>query len=308
MTESSAMNRRDFLEKSAAALAGSAVLPSTALSYARVLGANDRISLGHIGCGSRGGDLDLIASKLKSSHNVEMTTVCDLWVGNRQKALATNTGYYGRAPRAVQHVEEILALKDVDAVLISTPEHAHSPILKMAIEAGKDAYVEKPMGNVLDEAKAARDAVLQSKTIVQVGTQHRSEPYPQAAQKVARSGALGDVSKVEVEWNYHGPRWRGRPEVKQIREQDTDWSKWLLTKPMRAIRSAALFRISSVSGILQRHSRSMDESRHRSRALVHGRQLSRHPSCRMEESSPGMMAARMPIPFRRCWNIPRDFW
>jgi predicted dehydrogenase len=234
MSDSTAVTRRDFLEKSAAAIAVGAVLPGTALSYSRVLGANDRISLGHIGCGSRGRDLDQIASKLKSSHNVEMTTVCDLWTVNRAKAVATNTGYYGRAPRAVQQVEEILAMKDVDAVLISTPEHSHSPILKMAAEAGKDAYVEKPMGNVLDEAKAARDAVLQAKTIVQAGTQHRSEPYPQAAQKVARSGALGDVSKVEVEWNYHGPRWRGRPEVKQIREQDTDWSKWLLTKPARA--------------------------------------------------------------------------
>ena len=233
MSDSSSMNRRDFLERSAATIAASAVLPSTALSYAHILGANDRISLGHIGCGSRGSDLDHIASKLKSSHNVEMTTVCDLWTGNRQRAVATNTGYYGRAPRAVQHVDEILAMKDVDAVLISTPEHSHSPILKMATDAGKDAYVEKPMGNVLEEAKAARDAVIQAKTVVQVGTQHRSEPYQQAAQKIARSGALGDVSKVEVEWNYHGPRWRGRKEVKQIREQDTDWAKWLLTKPAR---------------------------------------------------------------------------
>jgi len=233
MSDSASMNRRDFLGKSAAAIAGSAVLSSTASSYARVLGANDRISLGHIGCGNRGGDLDLIASKLKSSHNVEMSVVCDLWTGNRERAVATNTGYYGRAPRAARNVEEILAMKDVDAILISTPEHSHSPILKMAAEAGKDAYVEKPMGNVLDEVKGAREAVLQGNRIVQVGTQHRSEPYPQAAQKVARSGALGDVSKVEVEWNYHGPRWRGRREVKQIREQDTDWSRWLLTKPAR---------------------------------------------------------------------------
>jgi predicted dehydrogenase len=133
----------------------------------------------------------------------------------------------------VQHVEELLAMKDVDGVLISTPEHSHSPILKMAAESGKDAYVEKPMGNVLAEAKAARDAVLQAKTVVQVGTQHRSEPYQVAAHDVARSGTLGDVSKVEVVWNYHGPRWRGRPQVKQIREQDTDWNKWLLTKPAR---------------------------------------------------------------------------
>ena len=234
MSESSSqMNRRAFLGKSAAVIASGVVLPRTALSYENIVGANDRISLGHVGIGSRGEDLDLIASKLKASHRVEMTAVCDLWKVNREKGAATNANYYGRAPRAVQHVEELLAIKDIDAVLISTPEHSHSPILKMATEAGKDAYVEKPMGNVLAEAKAARDAVLQAKTIVQVGTQHRSEPYQVAAQKVARSGELGDISKVEVEWNYHGPRWRGREQVKQLREQDTDWSKWLLTKPAR---------------------------------------------------------------------------
>jgi len=233
MSGSSLINRRAFLGKSAAVIAGGVVLPRTALSYGNIVGANDRISLGHIGIGSRGRDLDLIASKLKSSHHVEMTAVCDLWKVNREKAAATNAGYYGRAPRAVQYVEELLAMRDVDGVLISTPEHSHSPILKMAAEAGKDAYVEKPMGNVLSEAKTARDAVVQSKTIVQVGTQHRSEPYQQAAQQIARGGALGDVSKVEVVWNYHGPRWRGRPEVKAIREQDTDWSKWLMTKPAR---------------------------------------------------------------------------
>ena len=233
MSDSFEVNRRDFLGKSAAAIAGSVMLPNTASSYARIVGANDRISLGHIGIGSRGSELDLIASKLKSSHNVEMIAVCDLWTVNRAKAAETNAGYYGRAPRAVQHAEDLLAMKDVDGVLISTPEHSHSPTLKMAVAAGKDAYVEKPMGNVLAEAKAARDAVLGSGKIVQVGTQHRSEPYQEAAQKVVRGGALGDISKIEIVWNYHGPRWRGRPEVKQTREQDTDWKAWLMTKPAR---------------------------------------------------------------------------
>jgi predicted dehydrogenase len=233
MTELCQQSRREFVRNSAAAVAGGVILRSTALSYENVPGANDRISLGHIGIGSRGDDLGLIASKLKDSHHVQMTAVCDLWSVNREKAVAVNTRYYGRAPRAVQHVEEILALKDIDAVLISTPEHSHSTILKMAVEAGKDVYVEKPMGNVLAEVKAARDAVVQSKRTVQVGTQHRSEPYPRAAYEVVRSGALGDISKVEIVWNYHGPRWRGRKEVSQIRESDTDWSKWLLTKPAR---------------------------------------------------------------------------
>jgi predicted dehydrogenase len=234
MSESSGpIDRRAFLNKSAVVLAASAVLPRTALSYSKTLGANDRISLAHIGIGSRGTDLDEIASKLKSSHNVEMVAVCDLWKTNREKAVVTNTGYYGRAPRAVQYLEDLLAMKDVDGVLISTPEHSHSPILKMTAQAGKDAYVEKPMGNVLTEIKAAREAVEQAKTVVQVGTQHRSEPYQIAAQEMVRSGALGDISKVEIVWNYHGPRWRGRKQVQQIREQDTDWNKWLMTKPAR---------------------------------------------------------------------------
>jgi predicted dehydrogenase len=227
------IDRKTFLAKSAALLAGGAAFASTALSYGRIVGANDRIALAHIGNGSRGADLDWIASQLKTSHNVEMTTVCDLWRVNREKAIEVNTKYYGRAPRGFQYLEDVLTLKDVDAVLISTPEHSHSPILKMAVEAGKDAYVEKPMGNVLAEAKAARDAVLRSDRIVQVGTQHRSETYPRAAHDVVQTGVLGDVSKVEIVWNYHGPRWRGRPETKLIREQDTDWRKWLLTKPYR---------------------------------------------------------------------------
>src|SRR5438477_2460834 len=194
------IDRRKFLTTSAALLAGGAALAKTALSYDKILGANDRISVGHIGNGSRGGELGWIVSQLKTSQNVELTTVGDLWRLNREKAVSVNAKYYGRAPRAYQYLEDVLDLKDVDAVIISTPEHSHSPILKMAVEAGKDAYVEKPMGNVLADAKAARDAVLHNNRIVQVGTQHRSEPYPIAAHDVAQSGALGDISKVEIVW------------------------------------------------------------------------------------------------------------
>jgi predicted dehydrogenase len=226
------IDRRTFLGRSAR-IAGGAALGTTALSRSRIRGANDRIALGHIGVGSRGRELEQLAGSLRNSHNVEMTAVCDLWTVNLEKAKGACAGVYGRAPRGFQHLEDLLAQKDVDAVLISTPEHSHSPILKMVIEAGKDAYVEKPMGNVLEEARAARDAVRASQRVVQVGTQHRSEPYPRAARELVRGGALGEVSKVEVEWNYHGPRWRGRPEVAQIREADTDWSKWLMTKPHR---------------------------------------------------------------------------
>jgi len=227
------LNRRRFLQKSALVAAGSAALNSTALSYSRIAGANDRISLGHIGVGNRGSELDAIVARPKDKKNAEMTAVCDLWSHNLERAVAANEKYYGKAPRALRHPQELLELKDVDAVLISTPEHSHSAILKMTADAGKDGYCEKPMGNVLEEAKAARDAVLARNLIVQVGTQHRSEPYQIAVRDQIRSKVLGDITKYEIEWNYHGPRWRGRPEVKMIREQDTDWHSWLMTKPAR---------------------------------------------------------------------------
>jgi predicted dehydrogenase len=226
------IGRRTFLGRSGL-LAGGAALASTARSYARILGANDRISLGHIGVGNRGRGLLQIAGALKTRHNVEITAVCDLWKVNRQRAVEEGARLFGRPPRAYPDPEDLLALEDVDGVLISTPEHSHSPLLKMAAEAGKDAYVEKPMGNVLAELKAARTAVQEKRRIVQVGTQHRSEPHPRAACELVRGGALGEVSKVEVVWNYHGPRWRGRPEVEEIREADTDWRRWLMTKPYR---------------------------------------------------------------------------
>lgn len=228
------IGRRDFLQKSAVVAAGSAALSGSALSYSRIVGANDRIALGHIGVGVRGTELDGMAAELKDAKNVEMKAVCDLWTGNLDRAIAKNTKYYGRSPAAFRHAEELLAHSNVDAVLISTPEHSHSLILKMVVEAGKDAYCEKPMGNVLAEVKAARDAVLSRKNlVVQIGTQHRSEPYQIRVRDIIREGALGDISKYEIAWNYNGPRWRGRPEVKQIQEKDTDWRAWLMNKPYR---------------------------------------------------------------------------
>ncbi|MBZ5622902.1 MAG: Gfo/Idh/MocA family oxidoreductase [Acidobacteriia bacterium] len=228
------MNRRTLL------MAG-ASLGVTALSYARVAGANDRISLGHVGVGNRGRELATVVADLKDRHHVEMTAVCDLWSVNRERAANAASRVYGRAPRSFQYADDLLALKDVDAVIISTADFQHAPFLQLAAEAGKDAYCEKPMANVLEEAKAARDAVRSRKRVVQIGTQHRSEPYQRAARQWIASVALGRVSKVEIVWNYHGPRWRGRPEVKQIRQEDTDWRKWLLGKPYRPFDPRAYF-------------------------------------------------------------------
>lgn len=215
-------------------MAGAIALGTTAISYGRVAGANDRISLAQVGIGRRGRELAAVVAGLKDRHKVEMTAVCDLWKVNRERAAKAALAAYGRSPRSFQYIEDLLPLKDIDAIIISTADFQHAPLLRLAAEAGKDAYCEKPMGNVLEEAKAARNAVRERNLVVQVGTQHRSEPYQLAVkEQVINAGLLGQVTKVEIVWNYRGPRWRGRSEVKEIREEETDWRKWLLNKPYR---------------------------------------------------------------------------
>jgi predicted dehydrogenase len=241
MSDSPSSTRRNFLSKASALVGLGAAMQTTASSYSRIVGANERISLGHIGIGHRGSELDRMVAALKDSQRVEMTAVCDLWTVNRDRAAQNAEKAYGRRPRAFQDMERLLELKDVDAVIVSTADFQHAQHLKTVLEAGKDAYCEKPMANNLDDAKAVREVFLKSDRIVQIGTQHRSEPYQRETKKVIDEGALGDVSKVEMVWNYHGPRWRGRPEVKQIREQDTNWKKWLLNKPDRPFDAQAYF-------------------------------------------------------------------
>jgi predicted dehydrogenase len=240
MKSSKKINRRSFLNQGASLIAGAGALNVAASSYNRILGANDRISLGLIGAGRRGRELAWIVAKLKEK-NVEMTAVCDLWKVNREEATAQATKDYGKAPRAFQYMDDLLALKDVDAALVATADFQHATHLKLVVEAGKDCYCEKPMANDLEEAKAARDAVTKSDRIAQIGTQHRSEPYQIAVRDFIKTGALGEVSKVEIVWNYHGPRWRGRSEVKDIREPDTDWRRWLLKKAPRPFDPRAYF-------------------------------------------------------------------
>src|SRR5215831_7863170 len=107
------LNRREFLQKSATVAAGSAAMSGTALSYSRIIGANDRISLGHIGIGNRGRELDGIVAVLKDKKNAEVSAVCDVWTHNLERAVADNQKYFAKAPRALRRPQELLALKDV---------------------------------------------------------------------------------------------------------------------------------------------------------------------------------------------------
>ena len=164
-----------------------------------------------------------------------LTAVCDLWNYRRDKAVELTKEKQGEAPRVYRHHEEILADKDVDALIIATPDHAHAQILKLAAEAGKDAYCEKPMSNVLSEANAALDAVNKAGTIVQIGTQRRSYSRYQQASKMIADGVIGDIAKVDLHWSVYSPyRWaRKAKDLARVKESDIDWNTWLMGKPHR---------------------------------------------------------------------------
>jgi len=198
----------------------------------RVAGANERISLGLIGTGGRGQSYLNELKGFQESLPVEITAVCDLWSVNRDHCAGRVEKEFGKKPRTFQYHEDLLALPDVDAVTIATPDHWHVPILLDALDAGKDAYVEKPMSYDLAEALAARDKVRKTGRIVQVGTQRRSEGKFQAAAEFVRTGRLGKVSMAESAWNDNNQRWR-RGDVDKVKEEDVDWERYLNGRPMR---------------------------------------------------------------------------
>lgn len=230
------LTRRGFL----GAVAGGAL---AAASYKRVPGANDRISIGLLGCGSRSLGHMHMAWMSKSDMNVEVTAVCDLWTVNREKVAGYVEKGFGKQPRAFKYHEELLDLKDLDAVMIATGDFQHAKLLVDVVRAGKDCYCEKPMANVLEEARLARDEVLGSKQVVQMGSQWVSDPVQLAVRELVRSGRLGRITRIEQVWNKNEERWHDpeNPRVKLIREEDTDWKRWLLGKPDRPFDPWAYF-------------------------------------------------------------------
>lgn len=206
-----ALTRRQFV----------AAVPATLAAAQR--GAGDRIRIGVIGAGGRGQYLMGEVEKCRDL-NATVSAVCDIWRPNREKAAAMAKQTWGTAPRQTADHEELLGWSDVDAVLISAPDFLHSRMLKAAVEAGKDAYCEKPMGTKFSEAKAAYLAVKKSDRVVQVGTQRRSEGQYIAAQKRVRSGILGKVTRVETSVNFQQPRWRR--DYGDVAERDVVWRRF----------------------------------------------------------------------------------
>lgn len=216
----------------------------SAVVVSRVKGADDRVRIGVIGTGGRGQYLMKEVEKCRDL-NVAVTAVCDIWRPNREKAAAVAKQDWGVEARQTVDYQELLGWDTVDAVLIATPDFAHSRILKHAVEAGKDAYCEKPMGTVFSEAKAAYQAVKNSDRVVQIGTQRRSDGHYIAASKLVRSGTLGKVTRVETSVNFFEPRWRR--DFAGVKPEDVAWDYFTLhgeKRPFdaRRLRQWQLFR------------------------------------------------------------------
>jgi predicted dehydrogenase len=225
-------NRRDFLKVSGAAMAATAVTWS-ARSYAAILGANDRVRVGVVGCGDRmrQGDLPAFQQSAKDL-NFQIVAVSDIWSRRREEGAAFIQKLCGNPVDQVRNNDELYARKDVDAVLIATADFQHAQHGIEAVNAGRDAYVEKPTADTMEDARNFLAAVKKTGKIVQIGTQRRSTPAYMKAAEYIKSGKFGDIVMVEMTWNVNQPgRWRRPDVVPLLKEQDTDWKRFLLNRP-----------------------------------------------------------------------------
>jgi len=194
-----------------------------------VLGANDRIRVGLIGCGSRGNYLLGKVMENSDRFNVEVGALCDVWKVNLHKTARRLQEEQQHRPLMSSRYQDLLSEGDIDAVIIATPDFAHTPILIEATRLQKDAYVEKPMATRVKHANEALELVRNHGTIVQVGTQRRSDPRYQEAARLLQTGILGKVSEVEAGWHDSKPRWAR--DFSDVQEEDIDWRQYLMFLP-----------------------------------------------------------------------------
>ncbi len=194
------MNRRTFVM-------------STALAQTRILGANDRIRVGHIGTGGRG---RYLLGQFKEI-GAEPVAVCDVYEPN----LAAGLQIAGAGAKSFDTYRRLLDDKSIDAVVVATPDHWHAQMTIDAVHAGKDVYVEKPMAHTIEEGFAMIAATRQTKRVVQVGTQRRSAELFLQGKSIMESGQVGDVHLVTSQWlNYSGSVREGPLKGK------LDWTQW----------------------------------------------------------------------------------
>ncbi len=177
-------SRRSFLVTSAA----------TAALSRSAIGANDRIRFAILGAGTRGA---YVGDVFLDFPDVELVAVCDVFKPTREGVAAKLGAKRNNQPEALTDYRKVLERKDIDAVLITTPDHWHGPMVIEASQAGKDAYCEKPLSNSIEVGQKMRAAVRQYKRVVQIGLQQRSWDHFQENAKRVQDGMIGDVYHVE---------------------------------------------------------------------------------------------------------------
>jgi len=225
------VGRRELLKAGAAA---AATLSVPALAHARAPGSNERISIGFIGSGSRAVEAHMPElHRHDKAMNAELTAFADPWRFRREQAAGMAKQWYGRDPRAFTSYRDLLALDDVDAVLIASPDHLHATHLEAAARAKKDIYVEKPLCKDLESLRRAVDAVKESGVVCQVGTQLRSFQSFTGCREAWKSGVLGTVARIEQTRNADRPYWYYRLDPDKAPPQDVDWKEFLGPLPER---------------------------------------------------------------------------
>lgn len=226
-------SRRRFV---AATVAASTAVASTAPRVlARKPAANERINIGLIGLGTRGFGTHLpMMRKHAKAANVAVTALCDVWARPRQGAADRTKEWFGETPKQCSNYHDLLAMKDVDAVMIATPDFQHARMMKDVAEAGKDLYAEKPIAMDMAELNAAYDAIKKAGIVCSVGTQRRCDPHHLGCRDALRTGVLGHISRAEQRLNRNRPNWYIRlPRIPQMKQKDVDFDSFLMHRPKR---------------------------------------------------------------------------
>lgn len=219
--ERSLFTRRTLLQTTAA-------LAPLLTRSGRVWGANDRITLGFIGCG---GITKAHFDAMADVKDAEVIAACDIDEKRAGEMAEKCNTRYGRRPEVYSDFRKLLERKDVDAVIVASPDHWHGLHLIYACEAGKDVYVEKPLSFSVGEGRAMVKAATKHKRVVQVGTQQRSNKIYQDTIDYVRSGKLGRVTEVQT-WNVYNAAGMGAPPDGDP-PAGVDYESWLGPAPKR---------------------------------------------------------------------------
>ncbi len=228
-------SRRRFIKQTT--LAGAGVLASklvwSAQSYNRIIGSNDRVRVGVVGFSDRhrSTHMPCFMNHYKEL-NFDLVAVSDIWKMRREDGAAQWKEKMQHDVIACRNNEEMYDKKLVDAVFVSTADFQHALHASEAVKAGCDVYCEKPFAETMEDNRYALKVIKASDRIVQIGSQRRSGSNYHVANEFIRSGKFGPITMVELTWNVNQPgRWR-RPELlDKIKEEDTDWKRFLLNRP-----------------------------------------------------------------------------